>query len=121
MRNLVIVLLFISMSPRITANTSSKSNDIKIGTKLEIGHPSTSNYKYLILPRKNFIIKKGGLANYKSLYNLNVVVTAIEKSNGNTIIVTLKHVDNKKFFNRYATIKANYKEAINAKELIFIE
>lgn len=109
------------MSNSIKANTSSESNVIKIGTKLEIGYPSASNYKYLILPRKNFIIKKGGLANYKNLINLNVVVSEIEKSEDNTIIVVLKHVENKKFFNRYRTIKANYKEAINAKELIFIK
>ncbi|MGJ8659114.1 MAG: hypothetical protein ACSHWV_04625 [Cellulophaga fucicola] len=118
MKKIISLVMSLCLAVVLHANTAPLNSEIKIGTELKIGAASAANYQHLVLPRKNFIIKSGGLANYKSLKNLTVVVTAINTNSDGNLEVTLKRKNSKNFFNSHPTIKANYTKAINAKELL---
>ncbi|WP_190810043.1 hypothetical protein [Flagellimonas sp. S3867] len=92
---------------------------VEIGDKLVLGAPSTTNYSYINIPRKNFIIKRGGLPNTSSLINASIVVTAI--SYGEKTLITFKRTDGRKFFRVYKTLTADLAGGISTGELIFPE
>lgn len=91
------------------------SDLVKIGDQLTISAPSSKTYKFIDVPRKNFIIKRGGIANMGSLKNLKVTVTKISYADNTKI--TFKRSDGRKFFKAYRTLKANLNGAINSGEL----
>lgn len=92
---------------------------VTIGDTLFIGEPSSNSYEYIDVPRKNFIIKKGGIANISSIENNTVTITDIEKSKSGETIVTFKKADGNKFFKAYRKLSANLNGAINSGELNF--
>ncbi len=87
----------------------------EIGEKLVIQSPKERTYDHLNFPNTNFIIKKNGVANYKSLSGVTVVVSEIKNNSKNTVI--LKRLDGRKFFNTVYTISANFEEAMKSGEL----
>lgn len=92
---------------------------VTVGDTLYIGEPSQNTYEYIDIPRKNFIIKKGGIANISSINNTTVTITNIKKSKSGETIVTFKKADGNKFFKAYRKLSANLNGAINAGELNF--
>ncbi|RDY59521.1 hypothetical protein [Flagellimonas nanhaiensis] len=88
---------------------------VQIGDQLVLGAPSGSHYKHVDVPRKNFIIKRGGIANLSALVNESVTITDI--SYGKTSLVTFKRTDGKKFFRVYKTLTARLNEAVDAGEV----
>ncbi|MDO6493956.1 hypothetical protein [Cellulophaga sp. 2_MG-2023] len=118
MRKIMLVVVFLCLTIASKANTEPSLTEVKVGTELKIGEASSSTYQHLILPRKNFIIKRGGLANYKSLKKLTVVVTAVNTNSDGNVEVTLKRKNGKRFFNSHPTIKADYNKALEQKELL---
>ncbi|MFD2835294.1 hypothetical protein [Gramella sp. AN32] len=88
----------------------------KIGDELTIGNSMQFGYRHLDLPQANFIIKKYGRLNYDQLIGKSVVVTAV-RSKKNNITVVLERADGKKFFGSFASIKADYQEALRSEEL----
>lgn len=106
-----LMLIFLSI------NAQNNASEINIGDKLVIGELTNGTFQSIKLPRRNFIVKRGGIANYKSLEKTLVVVSSIDKDkNGNTI-VELERNNGKRFFNTHKTIKANLKDAIDSGEL----
>ena len=101
-----------------TVTAQEKYDDlVKVGDELIIGSPSNSDYQYIDTPRKNFIIKKGGIANMGSLLNNKVTVTKKVYDKNDKVIVTFKRTDGTKFFNAYRTLKADLNGAIANGEL----
>ena len=74
-----------------------------------------NTFKHVKLPKKNFIIKKGGIPNYKSLKGLKLKIKS--KSNAEDQYYLVRS-DGGKFFNKYKTICVDLSEAINSGELI---
>lgn len=91
------------------------SNLVKIGDQLTISEPSSSSYKFIDIPRKNFIIKRGGIANIGSLENVKITITKI--SYGENTVIRFKKSSGGKFFTAYRTLTANLNGAINSGEL----
>ncbi|MGB5377725.1 hypothetical protein [Muriicola sp.] len=91
---------------------------IEAGTVLTIAKPSTANYKHIDFPRKNFIIKRGGIANFKTLYGKKVEVVSHSYSADGQTIVTLRPADGTKFFRNFSTVDAHLEDALSAGELI---
>ena len=48
-------------------NGTLGNKDIDVGTILKIGKPYSYDYRHIHFPRKNFIIKRGSIANLKSV------------------------------------------------------
>ncbi|WP_420401081.1 hypothetical protein [Flagellimonas sp.] len=93
-------------------------DQIEIGDEIILGNPSGSHYKFVDVPRKNFIIKRGGIADLSTLNKTTVTITEI--FNGKEPKVTFKRKDGKKFFRVYKTMTADFDKAVASGELKMI-
>ncbi len=116
MKKLFFLALALFFLNGLTAQENFKDS-INVGDKLIISKPSSNDYRFIDVPRKNFIIKRGGIANMASLENNIVRVTKITNSKNPTI--TIEKVNGRKFFRVYRTLKVNLNGAINNGELKF--
>nr|WP_299072479.1 hypothetical protein [uncultured Allomuricauda sp.] len=98
-----------------TINAQNHQDSVKIGDELIIGEPSGILYQNINVPRKNFIIKRGGIPNISTLENSVVTVTKISHSDNPTI--TFKKSDGRKFFRAYRTLTAELNGAISTGEM----
>ncbi len=94
------------------------SPQLQLGDVLEIGSPDAPGYKYIAFPRANFIIKKGGIANYKRMKGCRVVVSSVTKKNDGTLQLKIKRADGKKFFNSHTSVRVDLKRALESGELM---
>ncbi|PQJ80789.1 dihydroorotase [Polaribacter porphyrae] len=119
MKNYIITILsvfFLSIS-----NFSQTSNsNFKVGDKFLVGKTEMNNYEHIKFPRKNFIIKKGGIATYKNIIGREVTITSLKEHKNGTLLAIIKLTSNKKFFNSHKFIKVNIRKAISEKELLRI-
>lgn len=97
--------------------TNMSQSDVQVGTELVIGKAENSSYQHIHFPKANIIIKRGGIANYKSVQGDKVVVTAVSESDNGAVIVTIKRKDDRAFFGTHKTVKANLEKALKTKEL----
>ncbi|MEA1787549.1 hypothetical protein U1E44_15715 [Arenibacter sp. GZD96] len=112
-----LITLFTLGSFQSSEEISTQVEDVKVGTVLKIGEATTSTYAHINFPRANFIIKRGGLANYKSVEGNHVVVTdVVTKANGEKVI-TFERKNGQKFFRNYTSVSANLAKALEAGEL----
>jgi protein involved in polysaccharide export with SLBB domain len=91
--------------------------DIEKGTVLTLDEPVANEYRYVLFPRKNFIIKRGGIADMKSVLGLQVEVVDYEYTDKGDTRVTLKRKDGKKFFRNFKTVDAYLEDALTSGEL----
>lgn len=89
----------------------------KVGDILVIKKNKGEKYSYIDFPRLNFLVKRGSVASYKSVYNLEVVVTEVLENKYGKIDVKLERADGKKFFNHKNWVIANYEKALSSGEL----
>jgi len=116
MRIIVLAILLVVATTNINAQ-SVDLQDVKVGDVLEIGRPDTPQFKHIDFPRANFIIKKGGIANYKRVVGRKVVVTDLKQRKDGTVVVKIKKTDGKRFFNSHPVVKADLKNALDSGEL----
>lgn len=98
-------------------NAQSEPQTVKTGDVLVINKPSNQTFKHLDLPRANFIIKKGGIANYKSIVGKRVRVKGVKRNKLGETTVVLEREDGRKFFNSFPSITANLNNAVEEGEL----
>ncbi len=111
-----IILLFIFFLFVHLGNAQeNQANQVKIGDQLIIGEPAGILYQNINVPRKNFIIKKGGIPNMSTLKNSVVTVTKISHSDNPTI--TFKKSNGRKFFRAYRSLTAELNGAIDSGEM----
>ena len=116
MRNITFCILLVLSVSLIQAQQKEQIN-VQEGAVLTIEEPSASDYQHVHFPRKNFIIKRGGIADMKTVLGKKVeIVSYTYTSDGNTE-VTLKRLDGKKFFRKFTTIKADLENALSTGEL----
>lgn len=94
------------------------AQEAKIGDTFTIGDPENVTYDHLLFPRKNIIIKRGGIADMKLVSGLTVVVKDLTYDANGRARVTLERVDGIRFFRAFKTIEARLEDAVNAGELI---
>ncbi|WP_109299437.1 hypothetical protein [Aquimarina sp. AU474] len=115
----VLIIAFLSVLTTYGQETStSVPNTIHVGDVLTLGNPSAQIFEYVHFPKTNFIIKKGGVPNYKNLQGKKVIVTKVEEIN-NGKVITLKRKDGLKFFNSIPKVRANLEQALAAGEVKF--
>lgn len=113
---LIFALICLGLIQGINAQETPAA-DLKVGDELIIGPPVANNYKYIAVPRKNIIIKKGGIANLSSIKDNKVTISKITYSKANKAVVVLKKADGNKFFNACRSLKANLNAALTYGEL----
>lgn len=116
MRTIIFLLVIMFSVPSITAQ-ENYVDLVQVGDQLTLAEPSGSTYQHIDVPRKNFIIKRGGIANMATLKNS--VITVTEISNDSNPVITFKRTNGKKFFRVYRTMTADLNGAIASGELKF--
>lgn len=91
--------------------------EIKVNDVLIIQEPSGADFKHIHFPRKNFIIKRGGIANLQSLKGTKVVVEDISYAKDGATLITMRRMDGRRFFRAFPTVTAKFESALEAGEL----
>ena len=120
MKKVLFFILLSIFSLQAQKDTTPSQNSIDVGDELIIGKPSTQVYQHIHFPKTNFIIKKGGIPNYKALAGSNVKVTKVDKDQDGNTKITLKRTNGKKFFNSVTIVSANFEKALEKKEILLI-
>lgn len=118
MKTVLTALYFFCGATLLQASPTTEIEDLEVGSVLMIGSPSANLYEHIEVPRKNFIIKKGGIPNYKTLFESKVIISKMEEMPDGTKVVHLKRQNGKRFFNSHSYIKARLKEALDTEELV---
>ncbi|SKB59122.1 hypothetical protein [Maribacter arcticus] len=120
MKNVILIVVFALFSLNLEAQQQKTGieNDVKVGTMLTINKPSTQEYMHIQFPRRNIIIKRGGIVNMNNISGKEVVVSKIGENRKGVVVVTLKRADGRKFFNSFPIVKANLNDALAAGELV---
>ncbi len=120
MKQLIFAILFAVGSIALYANEANgiKPQEVQVGDVFKIGDPDAPRYRHINFPRPNFIIKKGGVANYNRLKGNKVMVTAVKEKKDGTIEVKIKRTDGTRFFGSHREVSANLKAALDTGELV---
>lgn len=113
MKKLIVLALFFGCFNLTFAQTQPN-----VGDELTIKAPSAQTYSHIDFPKLNTLVKRGSLANYKSVYDNTVVIDEVITNTDGTVDVILKRKDGTKFFGFLTKVKANYAKAIEAKEMV---
>ena len=97
--------------------TEPNAQEIQVNDVLVIQEPSGLDFKHIHFPKKNFIIKRGGIANMNQVAGKKVVVETISYDKDGATLVTLRRQDGKRFFRAFPTVKASLEEALDSGEL----
>ena len=116
-RSLLFAFCFIAGGVALQAQQKQQVS-IEKGTILTINEPVSDHYRYVLFPRKNIIIKRGGIADMKSVYGKKVEVVDYSYSPNGDTRVTLQRTDGKKFFRNFKTVDAYLEDALNSGELV---
>lgn len=101
--------------------SQDSTSDFSVGDTFLIGDATYNNYEHIDFPKANFIVKKGGLANYQNIKGKKVVVTSIKKENDGKRIATIKLVEAGKFFNSHKYVTVDVDNAVKNKELLVVQ
>ena len=112
-----IAILMICGLMSYQVNATNIDNNPEIGDRLLIQSPENTTYTALNMPKLNFVVKKGGVANYKSVQNTLVEVVKISKNKKGESVVTLQRVDGAKILGLKKSVSANYDRALQLGEL----
>ena len=97
-------------------SAQQQTAQISAGDTLVIKQVSAFGYDHILVPKKNFIIKKGGIPDMKRLSGTKVIVSSVENQNGYQ--VQLERADGGRFFNAYRSLTADAYEALQTGELV---
>lgn len=115
MKHLFTFLTFVIIC--IGVNGQEDLHEIAVGDLLTFEKTSNLPFEHIHFPRTNFIIKRGGIATYKNLNGVKVKVVEIYDDN----VVKLTSLSGKKFFNKFAYVKADLIKALQKKELHYVD
>ncbi len=114
--HILVALLMVFFSSSIYCQNSNSG--IKVGAVFTINEVKNNDYKHIDFPSPNFIIKKGGIANYETIKGAEVEITSIKEQKDGSLVATIKLTSNKLFFNSHKYITVDINEAITKKELL---
>lgn len=115
MKKALIFLVFVISLVFSTA--AVQAQEVQVGDVLTLVEPSGNDFQYVYFPKKNFIIKRGGIADMDLVKNLEVEVVSVTYTNDNKTLVTLKRTDGGRFFKSLFSVKAELEGAMKAGEL----
>lgn len=99
------------------AQAQNLNPEVEVGDVLTITGSADNNLKSFNLPKANFIIKKGGIADYKRLRGHRVEITAITTEEDGSHKLVLRREDGRKFFRSFPVITAKLEPALANREL----
>ena len=115
---IITVIAFVSIFSTNGQETNAK---VKKGDLLEIIKPSGNEFKYINFPRKNFIIKRGGIASDQLVIGEEVMVTELTKEENGSTTIRIKKADGGRFYNAIPSVTVNFEEAVKSGEIKLIK
>ena len=112
---------FLAFFVTILMFPQNSTSDYNTGDVFTIAKVNQDNYKHINFPRANFIIKKGGLANYNNIVGEKVEITSVKERKNGKHIATIKLVDSRRFFNSHKYVTVDIDRAVEDKELLKVE
>ena len=109
------VLLFVVFA--FFAISFGQAQDVQVGDIYVIEEPSGIDYKHVMFPKRNLIIKRGGIPDMDMVKNLEVEVVGVTYTMDNKTLVTLKRTDGRRFFKALFSVKAELEGALQSGEL----
>ena len=94
-----------------------QAQDVQVGDIYVIEKPSGNEFKHVMFPKRNLIIKRGGIPDMDMVKNLEVEVVGVTYTMDNKTLVTLKRTDGRRFFNALFSVKADLDGALQSGEL----
>ncbi len=117
MKKYAFILLIAIFANAMHSQAPSTLEEPIVGSVFEIGEASAAQFEHIQFPRANFIIKRGGVPNYKAMKTVKVVVTSVkERKNGSTRVY-IKHADGKRFFGSHLYVPTDFNAALESGEL----
>ncbi|WP_165748277.1 hypothetical protein [Cellulophaga sp. Z1A5H] len=111
-------IIFIFMAMYTLSGHSQKTTaNLEEGTIVILTNINGEHYKHIDFPRKNFIIKRGALADFNSLAGTKLVIKEYKATKGTNQIALLSRQDDKPFFRFFSSVEANIEQAIESGEL----
>ncbi|AUS06818.1 hypothetical protein [Pseudotamlana carrageenivorans] len=110
-------LLFLAFGFSFANTTNPISQDVQVGDELVINVQKADKFNHVDFPRLNFIVKRGGLANYNSVDGKVVVVKNVTTNSQGNTQVTLEPKNGRKFFGFLNTVEADFTKALNSGEI----
>lgn len=119
MKKIIFAVLLMVGTLSINAQSGGREvvKEVKAGDIFQIGRPDAPNFKHIDFPRANTIIKNGGIANYKKMEGVKVVVTAVKERKDGTLQVKIKRTDGGRFFGLHTVVSAALRDALESGEL----
>ncbi|WP_282043442.1 hypothetical protein [Winogradskyella flava] len=113
MKKIFFTLLFFGCCFLISAQTEPK-----VGDELIIEAQDGPTYHHIKFPKLNILVKRGKVANYKSVHGNVVIIDDVITDKDNNTYVVLKKKDGSKFFGFLTKVKANYEKSIASGEMV---
>lgn len=104
-----------------SVTAQSEAYDFAEGDVLELGEASGSRYQNIDFPRKNIIIKRGAIADFKGLVGVKLVIQEIMNDKKGEKIAVLKRTDGRNFFRFFPQVEARLSKAITSGELKMVD
>ncbi len=114
MKNLIFYFIFLLAIGSINAQ---EQNNFMLGDVLILGQPTGNSYVHIHFPKKNIIIKRGAITNFKNLAGQKLVVHEITTSEDGNLVAVLKKKNGKKFFRFFSKVQADLTKALDSGEL----
>lgn len=115
-KKLCVAAVIFAVTTAFTAG-SVPSTEPQKGAVYTIDTPANNNFQSINFPRLSTLLKRGVPANYKSVDNIQVIVTEVKATKNGKNQVVLKRKDGKKFFRFYNSVTADFNKAIEKGEL----
>lgn len=113
------IVLFYTFS--VFGQSASVSSNVAVGDILVIGVSEDNSYDHINFPKENFIIKRGGIASFKTLSGTSVQVLSLSKNKFGTTVVKIRRKDSGRFFGSHLTVTAQLEPAISSGELVVVQ
>ncbi|MCM5664086.1 hypothetical protein [Galbibacter mesophilus] len=114
MKNVILAGLFVLCAMGLHAQDATT---VKEGDVFEVASPSGQEFRHINFPKKNFIIKRGGVASDKLVYGEKVVVTKVSTKKDGSTEIQIKPVDGGRFYNAIPSVSVDYEQAMETGEL----
>jgi hypothetical protein len=98
-------------------NAQETTTEVKKGDVYEIIKPSGNDYKYINFPRKNIIIKRGGIVTNQLVDGKKIVVTKVIKEDDGSTTISVKTTNGSGFYKAIKSVTIDYEKALNSGEI----
>lgn len=111
------ILFYFALTGIMGLTQAQEKSDLTVGDELLLGQASGSTYLHIDFPRKNTIIKRGGIANFNNLVGQTLVIHQILVEEDGTLQAILKKKNGGKFFRFFPKIQCDLTQALDKGEL----